>query len=160
MDKVSRHGSFFPSTRSQTRVENTSILLASCAHTSRLLRVLIVYYREGRYTSYLSDPSNRAMEMRHCRGKSVGTVNSDITLNDMGYYRQSFFGQSFPRRYESQACRATPPTHVLNGCVTVVTDFIVEVNRRQSRGLHSSGGQFRPERVSFKDEEVRMDRHI
>lgn len=100
------------------------------------------------------------MEMRHCRDKSVSTVDSDITLNDMGYYRQSFFGQSFPRRYESQACRATPPTHVLNDCVTVVTDFIVEVNKRQSRALHSSGGQFQPGRESLKDEEARMERYI
>lgn len=116
------------------------------------------YYREGRYTGYFSD-NNRPMEMRHCRDKSVSTMDSDITLNDMGYYRQSFFGQSFPRRYESQACRATPPTHVLNDCVTVVTDFIVEVNKRQSRALHSSG-QFRPGRESLKDEEARMERYI
>jgi len=100
------------------------------------------------------------MEMRHCRDKSVSTVGSDYTLNDMGYYRQSFFGQSFPRRYESQACRATPPTHVLNDCVTVVTDFIVEVNKRQSRALHSSRGQFRPEGESLKDEEARVERYI
>lgn len=143
----------------RSRIENSSILIASCAHTARLLRVLINYYREGRYTGYLSD-NDRAMEMRHCRDKSVSTVDSDYILNDMGYYRQSFFGQSFPRRYESQACRATPPTHVLNDCVTVVTDFIVEINKRQSRALHSSGGQFRPERKCFKDEEARVERYM
>lgn len=115
------------------RIENYCILLASCTPVAGFfLRTFIDYGRESQEAGYKpnSNNSRNELEMGHRRDRSFNTTIANPTGDEISY---DYGWAPFSETCASRVSRATPPPHILNGCVTVKTDVIVEIEKRLSR---------------------------
>lgn len=136
-----------PALRSR-RIENYSILLASCAPVARLfLRAVVDHRREGRVAGYWS------------RSRSTNNINSNDTelkrrphdqwmdsatvTNWQDEENQAASWNTPHERSESRISRAQQPEHLDDGRVTVKTDIVVEVD--DNRSVSSGGARLLPE---------------
>lgn len=120
------------------RIENYSILLASCAPVARLfLRAVVDHRREGRSNGYWSrsrsTTNNDDTELKR-RGKDPWL---DLTGTKLPDEENPSFRWDGNETSESRISKAQQPEHVDDGCVTVKTDIVVQVDDGHST---SSGG--------------------
>lgn len=106
------------------------ILLASCTPVSCFLETLINYRHETRKQDTNSNNSHNELEMGHRRDKSFNTTITNSSGDDMSY---DYGWTPFSETCASRVSRATPPPHILKGCVTVKADVIVEIEKRLPR---------------------------
>jgi hypothetical protein len=135
------------------RIENYSILLASCAPVARLfLRAVVDNRRDGKPVGYWSrsrsnnnnnntDNSNNTELKRRQKDQWLDSAtvtggNWQDEEND-----QSYWGTT--ERSESRISRAQQPEHLDDGFVTVKTDIVVQVD--DGRSVSSGGARLLPE---------------
>lgn len=125
------------------RIENYSILLASCAPVARLfIRTLDQSRRDGRpgYWSRSTDNNNRSNDTEMKRRPKDQWMESTAT----NWHDEENAPADWPmttERSESRISRAQQPEHIDDGCVTVKTDIVVQVDHaRQDRPLSISSG--------------------
>ncbi|CAI7593245.1 hypothetical protein N7533_011485 [Penicillium manginii] len=135
------------------KIENYSILLASCAPVARLfLRAVVDNRRDGKPVGYWSrsrsnnnnnntDNSNdtelkRRQKDQWLDSATVTGGNWQDEEND-----QSHWGTT--ERSESRISRAQQPEHLDDGFVTVKTDIVVQVD--DGRSVSSGGARLLPE---------------
>ena len=131
------------------RIENYSILLASSAPIARLFLSTLIDYRHN----------HNEFEMhRHRRDKSNSTTFTGSSYNS----GNPVYGwEPFSEGYNSRVSKASLPAHLLDGCVQVKTDILVEVDKRQSRSLFKSWQAPKSPKVEdIKDVEARLERQI
>ncbi|KAJ5112929.1 hypothetical protein N7456_001463 [Penicillium angulare] len=125
------------------KIENYSILLASCAPVARLfIRTLDQSRRDGRpgYWSRSTDNNNRSNDTELKRRPKDQWMDSTVT-NCKDEENAPADWPMPTERSESRISRAQQPDHIDDGCVTVKTDIVVQVDRaRQGRPLSNSSG--------------------
>lgn len=139
-----------------SRIENYSILLASCAPVARLfLRAFVDHRREGRSQGYWSrsrstTDNDHDTELKRRRGKSkeiwTGSVSATRTNVDEENPALRWDGYEHERtRTSSRASRASKvPTPVPgDGGVTVKTDISIQID--DGRSVSSGGARLLPD---------------
>ncbi|KAJ5112054.1 hypothetical protein N7532_000099 [Penicillium argentinense] len=144
------------------KIENYSILLASCAPVARLFLRTVVDHR-GRVTGYWSrsrshtnEHTDRSNETELKRRHKERWMDSATTTNWVDEEGQTHThgihphlhgdGDGLGERSESRISHASPgdtQTQVDNGCVTVKTDIVVQVD--DGRSVSSGGARLLPE---------------
>lgn len=132
------------------RIENYSILLASCAPVARLfLRAIVDHRRDGHAAGYWfrsrstnNNSSNNETELKrrhHDQWADSATVTNwqDEEGQGQGTWNMGH------ERSESRISRAQQPDHLDDGCVTVKTDIVVQVD--DNRSVSSVGARLLPE---------------
>ncbi|KAJ6150736.1 hypothetical protein N7470_007330 [Penicillium chermesinum] len=129
------------------KIENYSILLASCAPVARLFLRAIIDRRHDKKPGYWSrsrstDNSNKNQEMELKRRPKDQWM--DLTVTNWQDEESQQTGWEMPQeRSESRISRAEQPNHVDDGCVTVKTDITVQVD--DGRSISSGGARLLPE---------------
>lgn len=132
------------------RIENYSILLASCAPVARLfLRSVVDHRRDGRSAGYWyrsrstnnNNSSNNETELK--RRQHDQWMDSATVTNWQEEESQEAGWNMGHERSESRISRAQQPDHLDNGCVTVKTDIVVQVD--DNRSTSSGGARLLPE---------------
>lgn len=139
------------------RIENYSILLASCAPVARLfLRAFVDHRCEGRSQGYWSrsrstTDNEHETELKRRRGKSkeiwTGSVSATRTNVDEENPAIRWDGYEHERtRTSSRASRASKvptPVHLGDGGVTVQTDISIQID--DGRSTSSGGARLLPD---------------
>ncbi|KAJ5587974.1 uncharacterized protein N7459_003739 [Penicillium hispanicum] len=133
------------------KIENYSILLASCAPVARLfLRAIVDNRRDGRPTGYWSrsrstnnnnNKNNNETELKN-RAKDQW-LDSATVSNWQDEENPPTDWNPTTERSESRISKAKQPDYVDDGCVTVQTDIVVQVD--DGRSTSSGGARLLPE---------------
>ncbi|KAJ5809092.1 uncharacterized protein N7503_001310 [Penicillium pulvis] len=130
------------------KIENYSILLASCAPVARLFLRAVVDSRRGGRPGYWSKSksannqnNSNDTEMKH-RPKDQWMDSTTVT----GWQDEENSPSDWPNheRSESRISRAQQPDHIDDGCVTVKTDIVVQVGSSRPRSTSSGGARLLP----------------
>ncbi|KAJ5909200.1 hypothetical protein N7495_001882 [Penicillium taxi] len=128
------------------KIENYSILLASCAPVARLfLRTVVDARRDGRPFGYWSksrsnDNTNQRKEFEmKPRVKDQWMDTTLATTTDWKDEETQAHWDGTNERSASRISRAMQPDHIDDGCVTVKTDIVVEVDVDDRHSRASSG---------------------
>lgn len=125
------------------RIENYSILLASCAPVARLfLRAVVDHRRGGRPAGYWSRSRSRSNEIELKRRAQDYWLDS-ATMTNPHDEENVPVPWDANQRSESRVSKAPQPEHIDDECVTVKTDIVVLVDDGQSTS--SGGAQLLPE---------------
>ncbi|KAJ5799100.1 uncharacterized protein N7518_001168 [Penicillium psychrosexuale] len=133
------------------KIENYSILLASCAPVARLfLRSFVDHRREGRYHGYWSRSRSTAhnepdTEMKRRVNVQDQWLDSATVTNMTNTYikdEEDHWNGHGHERSVSQVSKAEMPDHHDDGCVTIKTDIVVQVD--DGRSISSGGTRLLP----------------
>ncbi|OGE48997.1 hypothetical protein PENARI_c024G08287 [Penicillium arizonense] len=136
------------------KIENYSILLASCAPVARLfLRAFVDHRREGRSHGYWSrsrstDNQDQDTELKRRRARAKdqwldsSIMGTNLNANDEENPACQWDGHEHERS-ESRVSKAKMPEHLNDGCVTVKTDIVVQVD--DGRSTSSGGARLLPD---------------
>ncbi|CAG7930363.1 unnamed protein product [Penicillium olsonii] len=130
------------------KIENYSILLASCAPVARLfLRAFVDHRREGRsHGGYWSrsrstndNEHDTELKRRHVNAKDRWFDSATVTNTRAGDEENpaTHWDGRVHEHSESRVSKAETPEHLDDGCVTVKTDISIQVDDGRST---SSGG--------------------
>lgn len=145
----------FSSYAKVSRVENYSLILASCAPIAQLFLRALIDHHEDQCTTHSPKSSrsqNKLAMQRHARTRSV-----DMGLNTN--CRRTTWAPQYSQRYESRVSQASLPPQILDGFVTVKTDIVVEVDKKRPKS-RSSKSWFLKDTESPKDIEARLERGV
>ena len=135
------------------RLENYTLVLASCAPVARLfLTTLIDQYRESQLVYHNEKPKNHSVPETH-RYMPTTSVNRSLNTNTG---RRTTWVPPYFQRYESRVSQASLPPQIHDGFVTVQTDIVVEVDKRRSKSRSTSW--FLRDTDSIKDMEAQLER--
>ncbi|KAJ5366875.1 hypothetical protein N7541_000816 [Penicillium brevicompactum] len=136
------------------KIENYSILLASCAPVARLfLRAFVDHRREGRsHGGYWSrsrstNDNDNDTELKRRNAKAKGqwfdsTTATNTHVGDEENPATRWDGHQHERSH-SRVSKAEMPEHLDDGCVTVKTDISVQVD--DGRSVSSGGARLLPD---------------
>ncbi|KAJ5226598.1 uncharacterized protein N7469_006604 [Penicillium citrinum] len=134
------------------KIENYSILLASCAPVARLfLRAVVDHRRDGKIAGYWSrsrssnkNNTDRSNETELKRRQRDHWLDSATATTTNWQDEENHPGHWVPNeRSESRISRAQQPDHMDDGCVTVKTDIVVQVD--DGRSISSGGARLLPD---------------
>jgi hypothetical protein len=136
------------------RIENYSILLASCAPVARLfLRAFVDHRREGRTHGYWSrsrssDRHKHSTELKRRANAKDHWLDSSATNNTYIHDEENPATQWNGHEHErshSRVSKAEMPEHLDDGCVTVKTDIVVQIDDGRPRSTSSGGTRLLPD---------------
>ncbi|KAJ5549703.1 hypothetical protein N7535_002360 [Penicillium sp. DV-2018c] len=136
------------------KIENYSILVASCAPVARLfLRAFVDHRREGRSHGYWSrsrssDKHKHSTELKDRAKVKDHWLDSSATTNTYIHDEENpatrWSGHEHERSH-SRVSKAEMPEHLDDGCVTVKTDIVVQINDGRPISASSGGTRLLPD---------------